>query len=187
MSDDKTALREHARDLRARLQPTLDEAEEASRLFFETLQPRSGQVVAAYWPKGKEFDARVIIDECLKRSIDVALPVIPKDSRILQFRLWRDGDELNTGAFHTLEPAGGESVWPDIVIVPFLAFDRRGHRLGYGGGYYDATLADLRARKQIIAAGVGYAEQAVLFNLPSGPHDQPLDLIITPKGVFDYR
>ncbi len=187
MNDAKQELRQQARELRSRLQPTLDAAEEASRLFFETFQPSADQIVAAYWPKGREFDVRVIIDDCLQRHIPLALPIIPKQGRVMQFALWRDGDPLVTNSFNVPEPQGGNPVLPDIVIVPFLAFDRRGHRLGYGGGHYDATLADLRAKKEIIAIGVGYGEQAVLFNLPSDAHDQRLDAIITPQGVFDYR
>ena len=70
--------------------------------------------------------------------------------------------------------------------MPLLAFDRRGHRLGYGEGYYDATLADLRARKKVIAVGLAYAQQAILFNLPAEDHDQPLDWIITPQIAQRY-
>lgn len=187
MSDEKQALRDHARDVRSRLVPSLDEAEQAAHLFFDTLKPTADQIIAAYWPRGREFDVRVIIDDCLNRDIPLALPVIPKEGRVMQFAQWHDGDPLVTNSFNVPEPEGGAVVLPDIVIVPFLAFDRRGFRLGYGGGHYDATLADLRRHKEIIAVGVGYGEQAVLFNLPTEEHDQRLDMIITPQAVFDYR
>jgi 5-formyltetrahydrofolate cyclo-ligase len=187
MNDPKNELRAQARDTRNRLQPTLDDAEAASRLFFDTLNPSLDTIVAAYWPKGKEFDVRIIIDDCLKQNIPVALPVIPKEGREMQFAQWQEGDPLITNSFNVPEPEGGAVVLPDIVIVPFLAFDRRGYRLGQGGGHYDATLAALRAHKEIIAVGVGYGEQAVLFNLPIEDHDQKLDMIITPQAVFDYR
>lgn len=183
---DKASLRDHAREVRTRLQFSLDDAEAASAHFFETVNPQAGQVVAAYWPRGKEFDVRIIIEDCLKKGLAVALPVV-KDGRVMDFALWRDGDPLVNNAFNIPEPAVREMVAPDIVIVPFLAFDRRGYRLGYGGGYYDATLEALRAQKEIVAAGVGYGEQAVLFNLPIDEHDQRMDLVITPQGVFDYR
>lgn len=184
---DKSLLREQARDVRNRLNPSLEDAEEVSRIFFDTLKPSGDTIVAAYWPKGREFDVRVIIDDCLKQGVPMALPIVPKEGRVMQFAHWHEGDPLVTNSFNVPEPKGGAVVLPDIVIVPFLAFDRRGYRLGYGGGHYDATLADLRHHKPIIAIGVGYAEQAVLFNLPIEDHDQKLDMVITPKGVFDYR
>lgn len=186
MSDQKNAMREQARDVRSRLSFSLDDAEAASAHFFEAANPQPGQIVAAYWPKGKEFDVRIIIEDCLKKGLAVALPIVT-EGRVMDFALWRDGEPLVNNRFNIPEPEKREMVVPDIVIVPFLAFDRRGYRLGYGGGYYDATLEALRARKEIVAAGVGYGEQAVLFNLPIDEHDQRLDLVITPKGVFDYR
>lgn len=187
MDDPKNELRQQARDTRNRLTPTLEEAEAVSRLFFETLNPAAGTVVAAYWPKGKEFDTRVIIDDCLKRGITVALPVLPKTGRAMSFRQWREGETLVNNSFNVSEPESGAEVDPDIVLVPFLAFDRRGYRLGYGGGHYDATIAALRARKEIVAIGVGYGEQAVLFNLSIEEHDEKLDMVMTPQTVFDYR
>ena len=88
-----------------------------------------------------------------------------------------------------LEPVvheGTQWLEPDVVIVPLLAFDRRGYRLGQGGGYYDATLADLRAKKNIIAVGLAYAQQACLFNLPVEEHDQKLDWVVTPQGAQEF-
>lgn len=187
MDDPKNELRAQARDIRSRLTPALEDAEAASRHFFDALNPAAGTVVAAYWPKGKEFDTRLIIDDCLARGLTVALPVIPKQGRAMSFHQWREGEPLVNNSFNVAEPEGGAEVDPDIVLVPFLAFDRRGYRLGYGGGHYDATLNALRARKEIIAIGVGYGEQAVLFNLPIEEHDEKLDMVITPQSVFDYR
>lgn len=102
------------------------------------------------------------------------------------FRVWDGKTPLVSGGFGLMEPGEGAAILPDIVLVPLLAFDRRGHRLGYGKGYYDTALADLRAQKDIRAIGVGYGEQAVLFNLPSEPHDQKLDMMITPHGITDF-
>ena len=86
-----------------------------------------------------------------------------------------------------MEPQSNEAVEPDILIVPMLAFDRKGIRLGQGGGYYDATLETLRNKKTIQAIGVAYASQAVLFTLPAEAHDQKMDYILTPQGITDYR
>jgi 5-formyltetrahydrofolate cyclo-ligase len=109
----------------------------------------------------------------------------------LGFAFWKDDMELKRGGEHdVLEPVVNDSTrWldPDIVIVPLLAFDRRGYRLGQGGGHYDATLEKLRAKKKIIAVGLAYAQQACLFNLPVEDHDQKLDWVITPQGAHSFN
>lgn len=87
------------------------------------------------------------------------------------------------GAFGALIPEGGEAVDPDVLIVPLLAFDRHGFRLGYGGGFYDRTLEGLRARKSILAIGFAYESQE-MDEVPIEPTDQPLDLIVTEREVF---
>lgn len=182
----KASLREEALRFRNTIDPFSEDTEEFIAEFFECLKPQPGQVVALYWPKGKEFDTGPLIDQLLKKNIVCALPVIEKNSRELRFAKWDESIPLVAGKFDVMHPAiDDKTVWlePDIVVVPMLAFDRHGHRLGYGGGYYDATLAALRARKPVQAVGVGYSAQAVLFNLPSEPHDQRMDWIITPHKV----
>ncbi len=183
----KDDLREQARIHRTQLPPDITAPEEAARLFGEHVPVTPGQVVAGYWPLGKEFDVRYILDDLLRAGVTCALPMASTNDRVMRFVQWDAESVMKKGAFGIMEPEHGDIVQPDIVLVPFLAFDRRGYRLGQGGGHYDATLADLRTRKDILAVGVGYAEQAVLFNLPVESHDQRLDLIITPRGVHDFR
>lgn len=185
----KQALRIEALRFRDSLDPFAEDTELVIEEFFECLQPRAEQVVALYWPKGREFDTGPLMDELLKKEIVCALPVIQKDSKELKFARWDESIKLIEGPFGLMQPAiDDQTQWlePDIVIVPLLAFDRHGHRLGYGGGYYDTTLAALRARKVIQAVGIGYSAQAVLFNLPSEEHDQKMDWIITPNKVQKY-
>lgn len=184
---DKDALREQAVYHRDRIKPEDEDIENAVLLFRDSVPLKSGQVVAAYWPLGREFDVRYLIDETLKAGATVALPIARKSSREMQFAPWDGKSELVKGEWGIFMPPTQERVEPDILLVPFLAFDRKGYRLGRGGGHYDATLAALRAKKEILAVGVGYAAQAVLFNLPVEPHDQRLDMIITPGGVHDFR
>lgn len=183
----KDDLREQARLHRDRLPPDIDAPEEAAKIFHKSVNVTPGQVVAGYWPKGKEFDVRYILDDLLQAGVHCVLPVVEKGNRVMRFALWDASTAMVKGAYDIMEPDSRDFVDPDIVLVPFLAFDRKGYRLGYGGGYYDATLADLRARKEITAIGVGYAEQAVLFNLPVDGYDQKLDMIITPRSVHDFR
>jgi 5-formyltetrahydrofolate cyclo-ligase len=94
---------------------------------------------------------------------------------------------MKEAAFDIQEPQYGDVVKPDMVLAPLLAFDQKGYRLGYGGGYYDATIQALRKQKEITYIGVGYAEQAVLFKLPREAHDIPLDYMLTPQGVIDFK
>lgn len=182
----KASLREEAIRFRNSIDPFSEDVEQVVTEFFECLKPQPGQIVALYWPKGKEFDTAPLIEALLERGIDCALPVIQKDSRELRFARWDEDVSLIEGPFGVMQPDVNEkTIWvePDIIVVPMLAFDRQGHRLGYGGGYYDATLVALRHRKPVQAVAVGYSAQAVLFNLPAEPHDQKMDWIITPNKV----
>ena len=185
----KNALREQAKEHRKNLKVDPDEVERATTLFFDSFDVEPGITVAAYWPKGDEFDTRYIIADLAKKGIDCALPVIEKGNKRLRFVLWKEGDPLEAKYFGVEQPVvddGAQWVDPDIVIVPLLAFDRNGYRLGYGGGYYDATLKELRDRKAIQAVGVGYGMQICLFPLPHEPHDEKLDYVITPEQIFAF-
>ncbi|QQG35462.1 MAG: 5-formyltetrahydrofolate cyclo-ligase [Micavibrio aeruginosavorus] len=182
----KQTLREEAIRFRNSIDPFSEDVDLVVSEFFECLCPQAGQVVALYWPKGKEFDTGPLIEALLRNRVSCALPVMQKDSKELRFVRWDESIPLIAGPFGIMQPEiNRDSVWvePDIVVVPMLAFDRQGHRLGYGGGYYDATLAALRARKPVQAVAIGYSTQAVLFNLPSEPHDQKMDWVITPNRV----
>lgn len=183
----KETLREQATLHRDRIRPEDEDIENAALLFKGHVPVQAGQIVGAYWPIGREFDVRYIIDDLMKAGVLVALPVVDKTSREMGFALWDGKADLVKGAFGAFAPPEKILVEPDVIIAPFLAFDRKGYRLGRGGGHYDATLAALRAKKQILAVGVGYASQAVLFNLPVEDHDQKMDMIITPNGVHDCR
>jgi len=189
MKDMKDLLRDQARKHRARMVSDSAAFEAVRDHFFAALSPPPSAVIAAYWPKGREFDPIPVLEQALENGHICALPVVQADSKILRFMPWTRHTPLAKGAFGILEPAQGageDFIEPDIIIVPLLAFDRRGHRLGQGGGYYDATLAHLRTKKNVIAVGVGYADQAVLFPLPAEEHDQKLDWIITPQGAQKF-
>lgn len=186
MSEAKQQLRDQARKHRASMDPFAEDPEHAADLFFDTIKPEQNQVIAAYCPKDKEFDALCVLEAALEKGISVALPIVQKDTRILKFAAWNKTSAMKQNQYGIEEPSGTEELIPDIIIVPFLAFDRRGTRLGQGGGYYDATLEHLRAQKDTQAIGMGYSQQAVLFNLPCEDHDQPLDWVITPKEAHYF-
>lgn len=193
MSLDKDALRKQALTHRANLDKSdpSEDPDSLAELFFETFSPDQGTVIACYWPKNDEFDTLPLIDKIFKTGCICALPVIQKDSRVLQFAKWQEGDPLTEGPYKILQPQVNQKTeWllPDIVCVPLLAFDTKGHRLGYGGGYYDATLESLSNQKpDVISAGIAYAKQAVLFGLPHESHDYSLDWVITPQNANKYK
>lgn len=183
---DKSTIRDEARKHRARINIREDNPEDAVRYFFNNIELKQGDIIAFYWPVGREFDPRPILDECLQRGYICALPVVEENTRILKFVPVAGDVPLVKGVYGIMGPAIDQNtvyVDPDIVLVPMLAFDQRGTRLGQGGGYYDATLRDLRGRKTVTAVGVAYGGQACLFNLPREDHDEKLDWIVTPQGA----
>lgn len=192
----KQEMREHAREVRKSLQDQYQgsiEVQNLSQVFLGQVQPGKDKIISIYWPIGSELDTKFLIDDLIRDGYKIALPITPPKTddhtkRLLTFRLWDGKTDLVPGNFKTLvPPEEGAQVEPDIFLIPLLAFDRKGNRMGYGQGHYDATLSAARAKKEILAIGVGYGEQAVLFNLPTEPHDQKLDMVLTPSAVHDYR
>ncbi|MCX7946243.1 MAG: 5-formyltetrahydrofolate cyclo-ligase [Hydrogenophilus sp.] len=136
--------------------------------------------VGLFWPLPGEPDVRGVFAAWDRR----ALPVTVGADEPLRFRAWREGTLLAADAMGVPAPAEGEEVRPEVVLVPFLAVDREGFRLGYGKGFYDRTLAVWRATGwQGIAAGVGFAWQVVGSVWPE-PHDERLDVVVTDAGVY---
>lgn len=143
------------------------------------------RAVGVFWPIGTEPDTRMLLAALDYHDFVAALPVAGAMGEPLAFRRWREGQPLAVGAMRIPEPASSlPAVTPELLFVPCAAFDRRGFRAGYGGGYYDATLALLRARGPIPAIGVAYGCQEVAA-IPEEPHDQPLDFVLTESELID--
>lgn len=184
---DKSTLRLEAEKVRAALHLNGDEAEQAAALFRATFPLQPGHVVALYWPVRRELDPLPLMEGLHADGITTALPVVVPGQDGLDFIPY-DGRQPLTPGPHGIPQPTGASVIPHVVVVPLLAFDRRGFRLGYGGGYYDRTLAKLRVDgHNIIMVGYAYAEQICLFPLPAEPHDVRLDFVITPQKSHDFR
>jgi 5-formyltetrahydrofolate cyclo-ligase len=142
--------------------------------------PAPGAIIAGYWPMGEEMDPRALMLALAAGGHRLALPVTPPRGQPLTFRAWAPGAALRAGPMGISEPISGDELRPDILLVPLLAFDRAGRRLGYGGGYYDRTLAALPGAKAI---GIAYAGQE-MPEVPAGPQDFRLPLIATEAGVI---
>lgn len=182
-TDEKRALRRQAREARAAFVAAGHDpagcGENLGTHLLRALPPRADAVVSGFWPLGEEIDIRPLLLRLHDHGHRVALPVTPALGQKLTFRLWRPDDVLEPERFGTMRPTGPE-IRPDYLLVPLLAFDRTCHRLGYGGGFYDRTLADLAG---CIAVGCAYAAQQV-DAVPVGPYDVPLRAIATERGVI---
>lgn len=140
---------------------------------------KPGQVVSGYWPIRSEADPRPLLAQARIAGASIALPIL-LDAETLRFRRWEPDAALEPAGFGTLGPAADAPfIVPDIVILPLSAFDRRGHRIGYGKGHYDRAVAHLLASgAQPLLVGLAFAVQEV-DKVPFEPHDIPLDYILT--------
>lgn len=140
-----------------------------------------GRTIAVYWPMRAEPDLSAWIGKAAAAGARFALPVVVGRDRPLAFRAWAPSDRVVPGRWNIPEPADGAAVVPDVVVVPLVGFDRAGYRIGYGGGFYDRTLAALQPRPRTV--GVGFAVCKVGTIEPQ-PHDVRLDAIVTEAEVI---
>jgi 5-formyltetrahydrofolate cyclo-ligase len=175
----KAEARRAMLDRRAGLSPTLGLA--LSHHVLRDSRLPTGAVVAGFWPLDGEIDIRPLLHALHARGHAIVLPVTGKRGEALIFRPWAPGTPLLTGRFGTRHP-DGEAVAPDVLLMPLLAFDAAGNRLGYGGGFYDRTIATL---PEALRIGCAYAAQE-LDSVPIGPYDQRLHAIATEDGVRSF-
>jgi len=158
-----------------------DCAEALAALGLAALADKAPGTVSGYWPIRDEIDVRPLLAALRDRGWTVALPGVMGQDVPLEFRVWRDDDRLVRAGFGIMEPGPDAALQdPDVALVPLLAFDRRGHRIGYGKGHYDRTLSMLRLRRPVLAVGIGFSAQEVP-RVPVEPHDQSLDAVLTDR------
>jgi 5-formyltetrahydrofolate cyclo-ligase len=188
ITETKAALRSEATARRDALPAELRQAAAeaiAARQFPLTLAP--GTIVSGFMPMKSEINPLPLLRNLAQAGAALALPVVSGRGKPLIMRAWLWGEPLNSGVWGIREPKpDAKEVDPDILLVPLLAFDRRGYRLGYGGGYYDMTIAGLRARKNVTAVGIALSAQEVA-QVPTTPRDARLDLVLTEHEVIDLR
>lgn len=138
------------------------------------------------WPFKSEYDPRFLMRTLRAKGARTALPVVVAPRQPLIFRLWAPGDVLARGVYDIPYPAAGEAVVPDVALVPMNGFDASGYRLGYGGGFFDRTLAALRGEhgKRPVAIGVTY-ELARMDTIEPQPYDIPMDYVATERGIYE--
>jgi 5-formyltetrahydrofolate cyclo-ligase len=157
----------------------------AARKFPLAMTP--GSIVSGFMPLKSEINPLPLMRKLAGQGARLALPIVAGRGKSLIMREWNFGEPLATGVWGIREPKPEAAVVdPDILLVPLLAFDRAGYRIGYGAGYYDLTLAQLRARKAVIAVGLAFAAQEVAA-VPATPRDALLDLVLTEREVIDLR
>lgn len=150
----------------------------------EALASFAPHTVGFYWPLAGEFDARAIVGKWLEGDArrQAALPVVAMKGHALQFHAWTPACPMRIGAHRIPEPEQALLVLPDLLLVPCVGFDDDGYRLGYGGGYYDRTLAAWPGVSRPVTVGIGY--EACRASLPRELHDIPLDALVTDAGFF---
>jgi 5-formyltetrahydrofolate cyclo-ligase len=151
------------------------------------VEVRPGIVIAGYSPIRSEIDPAPLMRRLAADGARLALPVVASRGQSLRFRVWFPEDRLMRGPLGILEPSPGRAeVTPDIVLVPLAAFDSAGHRIGYGAGHYDRTLAQLRRSRAISAIGLAFSAQQVAA-VPALEHDVALDYVLTETEMFEFR
>lgn len=157
----------------------------AARHFPVVVKP--GAIVSGFSPMKSEINPFPLMRKLAQQGATLALPVVQKRGLPLVMRAFAFGDELARGQWGIREPKpDSPEVFPDIMIVPLAAFDRAGHRIGYGAGYYDMTIGRVRAMKPVVAIGIAFAAQEIA-HVPATERDARLDFVLTEREVIEIR
>jgi 5-formyltetrahydrofolate cyclo-ligase len=186
LPDAKAAMRKAARARRVGLARAAGSGAglAAAEHFLAAIRPEPGSAVSGYWPVGDEFDVRPLLARLVERGHPCCLPVVVGKGRPLTFRRWEPGDVLRPATLGIpVPPPEAEEIVPATLLVPLLAFDDAGYRLGYGGGFYDMTIKALREQGGILAVGIAIAGQRV-DAVPHGASDERLDWLLTEQGAI---
>ena len=151
-------------------------------LIDRHLPDLSGHLIGFYWPFKGEIDLRPFVRDLVERGARAALPVVVEKAAPLEFWSWRPGMKLGRGVWNIPIPGARAPVEPTALLVPLVGFDERGYRLGYGGGYYDRTLAAMPVRPLVIAVGIAACR---LETIHPQPHDIAMDVVVTEEQVWE--
>ena len=180
----KRAMRREATVRRREMAVPDDMAQRVVGNLLDAGAVPDGAAVSGFWPIGSEIDLRPLLLSLAARGHAIGLPVVVGKNQPLAFRVWREGDAMAEGPYGIREPLeSAPAITPQVLLVPLLAFDREGYRLGYGGGFYDRCLALLREGGPVTAVGAAWSAQEVPA-VPHDQHDQPLDWMLTERECF---
>jgi 5-formyltetrahydrofolate cyclo-ligase len=156
--------------------------------FLKSVYLPKGALVSAYIPFNAELDPLPILDVLIERGYTTLIPFTPPNQMIIEFRLWTRKTPLQRTLYGLMEPVPDDStpLIPDVIIMPLLAFDGKGHRLGYGAGYFDQTLGYLKKKTEFRTIGVAHQVQ-YYDEVPVETHDYPLDMCITEEKIYTFR
>ena len=188
ISSQKSALRTAALALRDAL-PAAERQQAAETIAARGLpvEVTPGTIVAAFMPMKSEINPLPLLRRLAGEGAQLALPCIDGRGKPLIMRAWAIGDAFKAGQWGIREPVPeAPEVVPDILIVPLACFDRAGHRIGYGAGYYDMTIHALRAKKNVVTIGIAFAAQEIP-TVPATERDERLDFVLTEKEIIDFR
>ena len=147
---------------------------------------KSVSVIGLYYPVNSEMNPLTLIEYFNNQGVITCLPIVIDKNSPLIFKAWSPGKDMVAGRYGIPVPDNDQIVTPDLVICPLLAFDEKGMRLGYGGGFYDRTIRHLRRNKQTRYMGLAFSEQKSYHDLPWEDHDVPLDAILTELGISNF-
>ncbi|HVX99803.1 MAG TPA: 5-formyltetrahydrofolate cyclo-ligase [Pseudorhodoplanes sp.] len=188
LSEDKSVLRATAL-ARRNAMPADVRADAAAAVAGRPLPVavNAGMIVSGYSPIRSEINPIPLLRKFADAGAQLALPAVQGPGKPLTMRTWSFGGPLVAGVWDIKEPPPqAPEVFPDVMIVPLAAFDRSGHRIGYGAGYYDMTIARIRSMKPVVAIGLAFAAQEIA-RVPATPFDAQLDLVLTEKEEIDFR
>lgn len=181
----KNDLRKVAKSRRSRIYSVKSE-KNAQKMLADYLlrKVKVHQIIASYSPIQSEISPMGAIERLAERGYRMSLPVVIARNQPLKFRSWRIDDELIVGDYGVSIPKGGNWVVPEVIITPLLAFDDKGYRLGYGGGFYDRTLEKFKREKGVKAVGFAFSGQ-YCEDIPRDEYDYKLDTIVTEQGITE--
>ena len=187
---DKVQSREIALGKRREIHDNISHNEYGARIrhFFHKWisVKKSVSVIGLYYPVNSEMNPLTLIDYPNSQGKNTCLPIVIDKNSPLIFKAWRPGKDMVAGRYGIPVPDNDQIVTPDLVICPLLAYDDKGMRLGYGGGFYDRTIRHLRRNKPTRYMGLAFSEQKSYHDLPSEEHDVPLDAILTESGISNF-
>ena len=180
----KRRLRTEARKRRDEAAAKSDIGARLIDLFEQHVSLPRDITISGYYPVGSEANILPLLNALQQKGLDLSLPVVDKSHSPLIFRRWDEATEMQEGACGILEPTpDAASVYPGLMLIPLLAFDRQGNRLGYGGGFYDLSIRSIREQQPVYALGIAFAAQEVTA-VPCDKNATTLDGILTEKGVI---